>query len=95
MESYLNGQNILRKYLKKDILGEPLVHQPYLTCIRHNPHGNLPISTYFCLMDPCSHMESYLNGQNILRKYVKKDILGEPLVHQPYQTCIMHNPYGN
>jgi hypothetical protein len=46
-------------------------------------------------MDPCSHRESYLNGQNILRKFVKKDILGEPLVHQPYQTCIMHNPYGN
>jgi hypothetical protein len=46
-------------------------------------------------MDPCSHMESSLNGQNIIRKYLKKDILGEPLVHQPYLTCIMHNPYGN
>jgi hypothetical protein len=45
-------------------------------------------------MDPCSHMEFYLNSQIILRKYLKKDILGEPFVYQPYLTCIMHNPYG-
>jgi hypothetical protein len=48
----------------------------------------------FWYINPCSHMESYLNGQNILRKYVKKDILGEPLKKQPHLTCIMHNPYG-
>jgi hypothetical protein len=45
-------------------------------------------------MDPCSHMESIWNGQNILRKYLKKDILGEPFVYQPYLTCIMHNSHG-
>jgi hypothetical protein len=46
MESYLNGQNILRKYVKKDILGEPLKKQPHLTCIMHNPYGILPVSTW-------------------------------------------------
>jgi hypothetical protein len=45
MESYWNVQNILRKYVKKDILGEPLKKQPYLTCIMHNLYGNLPVST--------------------------------------------------
>jgi hypothetical protein len=37
------------KYLKKiskiGILGEPLLYLPYLTCIMHNPYGNLPVST--------------------------------------------------
>jgi hypothetical protein len=46
MESYWNVQNILRKYVKKDILGEPLKKQSYLTCIVHNPYGNLPVSTW-------------------------------------------------
>ncbi len=46
-------------------------------------------------MIPCSHIESYWNGQNILRKYLKKDIIGEPFLYQPYLTSIMHNPYGN
>ncbi len=55
MESYLNGQNILRKYVEKDILGEPLVHKPYQTCIRHNPYGNLPISTWFLLYNSNAH----------------------------------------
>jgi hypothetical protein len=49
MESYFNGQNILRKYLKKDILGEPFLYQPYLTCIMQNQYGNLPVSTWFLL----------------------------------------------
>jgi hypothetical protein len=49
MESYWNGQNILRKYLKKDILVEPILYLPYLTCIMHNPYGNLPVSTWFLL----------------------------------------------
>ncbi len=55
---------------------------------------NLPISTCFfflfphgfCYMDPCSHMESIWNGQNILRKYLAKDIFGEPFVYQNYVT---------
>ncbi len=94
MESYWNGQNIVRKYPTKDIIGEPFLYQPYLTCIMHNPYGNWPVPHGFCYMDPCSHMECYLNGQNILRKYLKKDILGEPFLCQPYQTCTMHNPYG-
>ena len=51
------------------------------------PHG-------FCNMIPCSHMESYWNGQNILRKYLNEDNLAEPLLHRPYLTCIRHNPYG-
>jgi hypothetical protein len=47
-----------------------------------NPYGKLPVSTWFLLNDS-------------LRKYLKKDFLGEPLLDQPYQTCIMHNPNGN
>jgi hypothetical protein len=39
----------LKKISKERILGEPLVHQPYLTYIMHNPYGNLPISTWFLL----------------------------------------------
>jgi hypothetical protein len=49
MESNLNYQNIKRKYLKIDILGEPLLHLPYLTYIMHNPYENLPNSTWFLL----------------------------------------------
>jgi hypothetical protein len=93
--SYWNGQNILRKYLKKDIIGEPFVHLPYDTCIMHNPYGNLAVSTWFLLYGSMLTHGSYWNGQNIIRKYLKKDIIGEPFVHLPYDTCIMHNPYGN
>ncbi len=95
MESYLNGQNILRKYLKKDNLVEPLV---YLTCITsnmQNPCWNLPISTRFLLYGSMLTHGSYWNGQNILTKYLQKDILGEPFVYLPYLTCIRHNPHGN
>jgi hypothetical protein len=93
--SYWNGQNILRKYLNKDILGEPFVHRPYDTCIMHNPYGNLAVSTWFLLYGSMLTHGSNWNGQNILTKYLQKNILGEPFVYQPYLTCIMHNPYGN
>jgi hypothetical protein len=46
-------------------------------------------------MITCSHMESYLNGQNILRKYLNKDSIGEPLVYLTCITSIMPNPCGN
>ena len=96
MECYLNGQNILRKYLKKDILGEPLLYQPYLTCTMHNPYGKLPVSTWFLLNDSMLTHGILLKWlKNILIKYLNKDILGKPLLHQPYLTCIRHNPYGN
>jgi hypothetical protein len=49
METYGNGQNILRKYLKKDNLCEPLVYQTCITSNMQNPCGNLPISTRFLL----------------------------------------------
>jgi hypothetical protein len=39
MEPYLNSQNIIRKYLKKDILGKPLLYLPYLTSTREKPEG--------------------------------------------------------
>jgi hypothetical protein len=51
MESYLNSQNIIRNYLKKDILGEPLLYLPYLTSIMHNPYGNIPVSTWILVND--------------------------------------------
>jgi hypothetical protein len=68
MESYWNGQNIVRKYPKKDIIGEPFQYQPYLTCIMHNPYGNWPVSTWFLLY------ESMLTHGMLLEwsKYLKK-----------------------
>jgi hypothetical protein len=48
MEPYLNSQNIIRKYLKKENLGEPLLYLPYITSTMHNPCGNLPI--YICIL---------------------------------------------
>jgi hypothetical protein len=60
-----------------------------------NPYGNMPVSTWFLLNDSMLTYGIIFECQNILRKYLNKDILGEPLLHQPYLTCIMHNPYGN
>ena len=95
MKSNFNYQNILRKYLKIDILGEPLVHQPYLTCIMHNPYGNLPIATWFLLYASMLTHGSYWNGQNILNEISTERYFRRAIVYLPYLTCIMHNPYGN
>jgi hypothetical protein len=72
MESYWNGQNILRKYVEKDILGEPLVHKPYQTCIRHNPYGNLPISTWFLLNNSMLKHGNQMEWSKYLKKISKK-----------------------
>jgi type IV secretory pathway ATPase VirB11/archaellum biosynthesis ATPase len=95
MESYLNSQNIIRKYLKKDILGEPLLYQPYLTSIMHNPYGNLPVSTWFLVNDSMLMHGIIFEWSKDLKKISKENILGEPLLYQPYLTSIMHNLYGN
>jgi hypothetical protein len=42
----LECSKYLQIYVKKDIFGEPLKKQPYLTCIMHNPYGNLPVSAW-------------------------------------------------
>jgi hypothetical protein len=72
MESYLNGQNILRKYVKKDILGEPLKKQPHLTCIMHNPYGNWPVSTWFLLYGSILTHGMLLEWSKYLKKISKE-----------------------
>jgi hypothetical protein len=61
----------------------------------HNPYGKLPVSTWFLLNDSMLTHGILLKWSKYVRKYLKKDILGEPFLYQPYLTCIMHNPYGN
>jgi hypothetical protein len=39
-------------------------------------------------MDPCSHLQSYWNGQNII------NILGKSLLYRPYLSSTLQNPFG-
>jgi hypothetical protein len=59
-----------------------------------NPYGKLPVSTWFLLNDSMLTLGILLEWSKYLRKYLKKDILGEPFLYQPYLTCTMHNLYG-
>jgi hypothetical protein len=62
MEPYLNSQNIIRKYLKKENVSEPLLYLPYLTSTMHNPCGNLPISIWILLTSKMQN--AYYNLSN-------------------------------
>jgi hypothetical protein len=61
----------------------------------HNPYGNLAVITWFFLNDSMLTHGILLEWSKYLRKYLKKDILGETFLYQPYLTSIMPNPYGN